>query len=673
MPPEKRIVELRELIRYHDRKYYTEAEPEISDLDYDRLQDELKQLEAAHPELVTPDSPSQRVGEEIVGELQQVKHRVPMLSIDNTYNLEELRNFFTRVQKALSAEGQEQVEWVLELKIDGVAAAIVYEHGLLTRAVTRGNGQVGDDITHNIRTIGDVPLRLSGDPPELLEVRGEVLIFKKDFADLNQQQQENGQLTFANPRNAASGTVRQLDSRITAQRPLRFLAYSLGASKGIQFQSQEELENYFERVGIPTLVSFQSHLLLKCAQVQGTIEYYKNIEKLRSHLPFDIDGVVIKVNSFRLQEELGFVARSPRWATAAKFKPQQAETVVENIIIQVGRTGALTPVAMMTPVKVGGVTITHATLHNQDEISKKDVRIGDTVLVQRAGDVIPEIVSVIFKKRPSNTHPFLIPTTCPSCGEEAQKMEAEVVLRCSNPLCPAILKESLKHFISRRALNMDGVGDRLIESLVDAGLVKSFSDLFLLDRDKLMSLDRQGEKSTENILSSIEKSKKTTLSRLIYALGIRFVGEQTAKLLSDHFQTMDRFLSATEEELLTIPEIGPKVAKSILYWIKKPSMISEVNKMISYGVQIEKSHRTATGSLKNKSFLITGTLPVSRDQAKDFIESNGGRMLSSVSSKLNYLVVGVDPGSKVEKAQNLGVEIISWDQLKNMAEKNPAT
>jgi DNA ligase (NAD+) len=523
-------------------------------------------------------------------------------------------------------------------------------------------------VTENIKTIRSIPLKLdTAKPPNILEVRGEVLILKKDFLKLNEAQQENGQQTFANPRNAAAGTVRQLDSKIAASRPLRFFAYAAGLTDGKTFKSQDEMEEYFGEIGLPIVQNTKEIKLRKvCKSADEIIEYYHDVEKVRHQLPFDIDGIVIKANSFRLQEDLGFVARNPRWATAAKYKPEQAETIVENIVVQVGRTGALTPVAIMKPVRVGGVTVTNATLHNQEEVTRKDIRIGDTVVIQRAGDVIPEVVAVVTSKRPKDAEPFLIPHKCPVCGEKTVKAEEEVVTRCVNPFCPAIVKESLKHFVARRAMNIDKVGDRLIETFVDHGLVKSFSDFYRLDKEQILELDRQGEKSAENIINSIEKSKKTTLNRLIFALGIRFVGEQTAKSLADHFVTIEKFLEASEEELLQVPDIGPKVAKSITDWLSKKALVKEVKELSKLGIEIEGPQRKTEGPLSGKSFLITGTLPVKRDDAKDFIEQNGGKILGSVSSKLNFLVVGDDPGSKLEKAQSLGVAVISWDDLQRM-------
>lgn len=653
---------LKEKIALYDHQYYVLDAPCISDYQYDQLFNELLKLEKDNPGLDLSDSPSQRVGGKVLDSFIKADHRTPMLSLSNSYSIEDLVEFDERVRKFLRSE--EPVEYFCEPKFDGLALELIYESGLLVRALTRGDGTTGEDVTHNIKTIRAIPLRLKTEnPPQLLEVRGEILMLKKDFAELNETQQENGQPTFANPRNAAAGTVRQLDSKIAASRPLHFFAYALGVVEGLEFQDQEGIEDYFAKVGLPT-VDHKFRLRGFGSEVLTT--FYNKIEKLRSSLPFDIDGVVVKVNSLRLQEDLGLVARSPRWATAAKYKPDQAETKIENIIVQVGRTGALTPVAIMAPVKVGGVTVTNATLHNQDEIDRKDIRIGDSVLVQRAGDVIPEVVEVILGKRPHDSVPFLIPEKCPACHHKAVKLEDEVIRRCVNPLCPAVLKESLKHFVARRAMNIDKVGDKIIEALVDAGLVRSFSDFYKLKKDNILNgLERQGDKSAENIVSSIEKSRKTTLARLIFSLGIRFVGEQTAKALSNHFVDLESFLKATPEDLISVPDIGPKVAASIIDWLAAPQTVKEVQKLAKE-LEIEQPKRKTDGKLSGFSFLITGTLSVKRDEAKDLIEANGGKILSGVSSKLNYLVVGDDPGSKLDKAQSLGVNVIGWDDVLKM-------
>lgn len=661
----KRHEELKKIISEHDYRYYVLDKPTISDLEYDRLYAELLNLEKEDAQLDLSDSPSQRVGGAPLDVFEKVQHRRPMLSLANSYSPDDIIDFNLRVQKFLKTEAP--VKYFAEPKFDGLSMELVYEEGLLVRAITRGDGTTGEDVTKNIKTIKGIPLKLKiSNPPKLLEVRGEVLIFKADFAKLNDQQQENGQQTFANPRNAAAGTIRQLDSKVAASRPLRFFAYALGEIEGIEFATQQDIGHYFEKIGIPTVSTLNPELVRVCDDATGAVEYYHFVEKVRPTLAFDIDGIVIKVNSLRLQEDLGLVARSPRWATAAKFKPEQATTVIEDILVQVGRTGALTPVAIMAPVRVGGVTITNATLHNQEEIDRKNVRIGDMVVIQRAGDVIPEVVEVVLDKRPKHSVPFQIPSHCPACGSKVHKMEGEVVTRCTNPLCIAIVKESLKHFVARRAMNMDKIGDRLIETLVDKKLVARFSDLFRLKKEDLLALDRQGEKSVENILKSIENSKEATVGRFIFALGIRFVGEQTAKHLADHFVTVEHFLAASEEDLLKIPEIGPKVATAILEWLGNPKLVADVKQMLQLGVKFQSSQRATTGKLVGMSFLITGTLPVKRDDAKDFIEKNGGKILGSVSSKLNYLVVGDDPGSKLDKAQGLGVKIISWEELQAM-------
>lgn len=661
----KRHEELKKIITEHDYKYHVLDQPSISDYEYDQLFNELLSLESADKNLDISDSPSQRVGHAPLSAFEKVDHRLPMLSLANSYSPEDIVEFYDRIKKFLKTDSD--IELFAEPKFDGLSMELVYEKGVLIRAITRGDGTTGEDVTQNIKTIRSIPLQLEGkNIPALLEVRGEVLIFKKDFLELNEQQEENGQQVFANPRNAAAGTVRQLDSRITAQRPLRFFAYALGAIDGVTFEKQSDIGDYFAKLKIPTLVSYKSDLVAICKDASEAVDYYSKIESVRSQLPFDIDGIVIKANSMRIQDDLGLVARSPRWATAAKFKPEQAETVIEDIQVQVGRTGALTPVAIMKPVKVGGVTVTNATLHNQDEIDRKDIRIGDHVIIQRAGDVIPEVVSVVLDKRKKDSEAFSIPANCPVCGEKVRRLEEEVVTRCVNPLCEAILKESLKHFVGRRAMNLDKVGDRIIETLVDQKLLSGFADFYRLTKEQILTLDRQGEKSAENIIKSIEGSKFTTLARLIFSLGIRFVGEQTAKHLADHFVKVDAFLNASSEDLLQVPEIGPKVANSILEWLKNPKLVLQVREMIELGVTIAESTRATTGILSGKSFLITGTLPVKRDDAKDFIEKNGGKILGSVSSKLNYLVVGDDPGSKVEKAQGLGVTIITWDELQKM-------
>lgn len=660
----KRHEELKKIISQHDYQYHVLDQPLISDHEYDMLFAELVKLESESVEkLDLSNSPSQRVGASPLSVFEKAVHRLPMLSLSNSFSAEDIHSFNERVQKGLGT--QETIEYLCEPKFDGLSLELVYENGTFTKAITRGDGTVGEDVTQNAKTIRNIPLQLNtATPPALLEVRGEVLMLKKDFADLNEAQQENGLPVFANPRNAAAGSVRQLDSKVTASRPLRFFGYALGSTEGVTFERQSDIQEYFAKVGIPTLSGKTKKQLLKiCLGPEQVNEYFEKIERVRGDLNFDIDGVVVKVNSLSQQEDLGMVARSPRWATAAKFKPEQGQTVIEDIIVQVGRTGALTPVAIMAPVKVGGVTITNATLHNQDEIDRKDIRIGDTVIIQRAGDVIPEIVSVILDDRPPNSQPFTIPSTCPVCGEGVQKIEGEVVTRCVNPLCTALITESLKHFVNRRAMNLDKVGEKLIEALVQSKLLKNFSDFYRLSKEDILSLERQGEKSSENILNSIEQSKKTTLARFIFALGIRFVGEQTAKNLAEHFLTIDAFLAATPEEILKVPDVGEKVQHSVTTWLENKELTQDVRSMLRLGVEIEAPRRSTEGPLSGKTFLITGTLPMKRDDAKELIEENGGKILGSVSSKLDYLVAGDDPGSKVEKAQAKDIPILSWDDL----------
>jgi DNA ligase (NAD+) len=655
---------LKKQILRHDFLYYVLDKPELTDFEYDSLYSKLLDFEREFPSLVAADSPSRRVGGAALESFEKVSHRLPMLSLSNSYSPEDILDFDLRIKKHLGLKEDSVIEYFCEPKLDGLSMELVYEKGLLVRALTRGDGSIGEDVTKNVRTIRSIPLNLSAnDAPDLVEIRGEVLIFKKGFLALNNSQQEAGLQTFANPRNAAAGTIRQLDPKIAASRPLRFFAYALGATNGISFPTQRACETQFEKWGLPVVdQEFRS----VCRNAEEVITYYHKIEALRSSLPYEIDGIVAKVNSFKLQDELGFIARTPRWATAAKYKPEQGTTKIENIVIQVGRTGALTPVAMMSPVKVGGVTITNATLHNQDEIEKKDIRVGDTVVVQRAGDVIPEIVSVVYDKKDHRNPPYKMPSKCPECNSQAHKLEGEIILRCTNPFCPAIIRESLKHFASRRAMNLDKVGDKIVDALFEAGLVKKFSDFYALTKEQILTLDRQGEKSAQNIIDSIEQSKNTTLTKFIFSMGIRFVGEQTAKSLAHHYSNIEGFLSADETGLLSIQDIGPKVARSILDWLSNPDCVQEANRLIELGVSIVNPVSKKTGPLKGKTFLVTGTLPIKRDEAKDTIENHGGKILSGVSSKLDYLVVGEDPGSKLEKAQSLGIKILSWDELQNL-------
>jgi DNA ligase (NAD+) len=694
---EQKINKLRDQVRIHDYLYHALDKPEITDREYDVLFNELLELEQANPELVTSDSPSQRVGGAILEQFVKVAHRQPMLSLQNSYSVEEIDDFEDRARKELKDLAPAEFHFFCEPKFDGLAVELVYENGTLEKAITRGDGAIGEDVTSNVRTIPSVPLRLHDagktKVPALFEVRGEIVMLKEDFKKINEAQQEAGELPFANPRNAAAGTIRQLDPKIAATRPLKLFIYAPGVIEGLKIKSQVEFETKALEFGLPiagvapdgeTFSEFTKRVekflnatteeklkkprnlnKLGLARVSlGATEakgYYGFIQKIRSLLPFDIDGVVIKVDEYRLQEDLGFVARSPRWATAAKFPPEQAETVLEKIEIQVGRTGALTPVAVMKPVKVGGVTITNATLHNQAEIDRKDVRIGDTVIIQRAGDVIPEIVKVILEKRPENSTPFTIPHECPVCGERAEKPEDEAVLRCVNPACPAMLKGSLKHFIARRAMNIDGLGDKQIDAFVDAGFVKRPSDLYKLTFEKILNLDRQGEKSAQNLIASIEASKKSTLARVIFGLGIRHVGETTAKALANYFGSPEAFLAATEASLVAVPDVGKTMAVSITHALERGYIRDEFARLQNLGIVIESAKQRATGgSLGGKKYVITGTLPMGRDEVKDLIEANGGVVLSGVSKKTDFLLAGAEAGSKIQKATELGVEVIDW-------------
>ena len=668
---EKELNKLRAEIEHHNELYHTLDQPEISDFEFDKLFQRLIEIEEAFPDLKTEESPTQKVGGAVLDAFEKAEHEIPMLSLQNTYSPEEITEFEKKIQRQINDDAP--IEFYCSPKYDGVAIELVYEKGHLTRAITRGDGQVGENVHNNIKTIDDVPEKLEGkNIPTRLDIRGEVLIFKSEFLKINEAQEDKGQNTFANPRNAAAGTIRQLDSRIAAARNLKMFCYSLGYHSDFEPESQEEFESLIRKMGLPVMPASSgkkvapSKLSFVCKGSEEVIEYYKMIENLRHDLDFEIDGIVVKVNSFSLQKSLGYIARSPRWAFAAKFTPEQAETLVKSIQVQVGRTGALTPVAIMEPVSVGGVTITNATLHNQDEIDRKDVRVGDTVKVHRAGDVIPEIIDVIKEKRPKGAKKFQIPDHCPVCGEEAEQLQGEVVKRCINTLCPAVMKESLKHFVSRNAMNIDKLGSRLIEVFYEKGLITKFTDIYKLKFDDIVNLERQGEKSTTNLLESIERSKNTELHRLIFALGIRFVGEQTARTLAQAFKNTENFLNASEEELLALPDIGPKVAESVNKILKQEAFKQEVRALLELGVspkEIKASKTSQSTPLKDMSFVVTGTLPIPRNEVQDMIREAGGTVNSSVSKKTSVLVAGEKAGSKLEKAEKLGVKVWTWDDL----------
>ena len=660
---EKTIEKLRDEIRYHEYRYYVLNDPEISDAKFDELMRQLQELEQQHPELITPDSPTQRVGGKPAEEFAKVRHSAPMLSLDNTYSVDELRDFDRRVREL---SGRERVAYVAELKLDGLSMALTYEEGVLMRGLTRGDGITGEDVTQNVKTIRSVPLKIDSKKLEVIgrprkfEVRGEVIMTRKAFREANEQREKNGEPLFANPRNAAAGTIRQLDPRIVASRNLDMFIYYLLVSGRPPLKTQWEVLGALKQMGFK--VNPYSHLVKSFDEL---IAYIQEMEHVREKLEYEIDGVVVKVNEIALWEELGMTAKSPRWAIAYKYPAQQETTVVKDIRVQVGRTGTLTPVADLEPVNIGGVTVSHATLHNMDEIDRLGVRIGDTVLVQRAGEVIPQVLKVT--KHAPDGREFRMPKHCPVCGGDVVRDEGEVAYRCVNSACPAQLKESLLHFASRRAMNINGLGESLVDQLVDQGLVHDVADLYSLTEEQLMSLERMGTKSAQNLLSEIEKSKSNELARVIYAIGIRFVGERTAQLLADHFGSLDRLERATAEELYEVEEIGPKVAQSIVEFFREKRNRDVIEKLRKAGLQFEQKKRKKGGPLEGRQFVLTGTLPnLSREEATRMIEEAGGRVTGSVSRKTDYVVVGADPGSKLDKARSLGVRTIDETGLRKL-------
>lgn len=667
---EARISQIRDLIRLYDFQYYVQDAPTVSDNEYDGLFRELQALEAKHPNLVAPDSPTQRVGGSPVRAFSSITHRVAMLSLNNAFGDDELNAFDKRVREGL---GLNQVEYAVEPKFDGLAITLTYENGIFTQGATRGDGYTGEDVTHNLKTIRSIPQRLNiQKPPKLLEVRGEVLMFKADFDVLNQQQESRGDKVFANPRNAAAGSLRQLDPNITATRPLSFFAYGLGANHGVpELNTQSACMNYLESLRLPV-----SNLRAVVKGAEGLLSFYEKVGAQRASLPFDIDGVVYKVNSLAQQAELGFVSRAPRWAIAHKFPAEEALTIVEGIDVQVGRTGAITPVARLKPVFVGGVTVTNATLHNEDEMRRKDVRIGDTVSIRRAGDVIPEVVGVVLEKRPSNALLFTMPTECPVCGSHIKKQEDEAVARCTGGIfCAAQRKQAMIHFASRKAMDIEGFGDKLVEQLVDSNLANNLADIYRLDFHALANLDRMAEKSAQNIIDALEKSKKTTLARFIYALGIRNVGEATAKDLARYFGNVEAVQDANIEQLQQVPDVGPIVAESIVNFFSEAHNREIINSLISpielggAGIHWDAvaAKSNATGIFTGKTFVLTGTLPtLGREDAKALIENVGGKVSGSVSKKTDFVVAGADAGSKLTKAQELGVGVIDETDLLKM-------
>jgi DNA ligase (NAD+) len=664
MSQSQAITELSELkarLATYDYHYYVLDNPLISDNEYDGVYRQLIALETQFPELITPDSPSQRVGGAASGAFESIQHRQAMLSLNNAFADEEVVAFDKRITETLDTT---EVEYAVEPKFDGLAITLTYENGLFVQGATRGDGYTGENVTHNLKTIRAIPAKLSTQsPPALLEVRGEVLMLKRDFERLNQTQEQAGAKLFANPRNAAAGSLRQLDPKITATRPLHFFAYGLGESEGIPaLKSHSEAMQYLADLRFPV-----SDLRAIKIGVEGLREYYAEIGKARPSLPFDIDGVVYKVNQFAQQNTLGFVSRAPRWAIAHKFPAEEALTIVEDITVQVGRTGAITPVARLKPVFVGGVTVTNATLHNEDELRRKDIMIGDTVIVRRAGDVIPEVVSSLPEKRPADARRFNMPSVCPECGSHIVRPQDEAVARCTGGLfCPAQRKQAITHFASRRAMDIEGLGEKLVDQLVDANLVHGLDDVYKLDVSTLANLERMAEKSAQNVIDAIAKSKQTTLARFIYALGIRNVGEATAKDLALHFGQLDKLMQADTEALLQVNDVGPIVAESIKQFFLEQHNVDVITFMRELGVHwVEHDgKKQQVGVLQGKTLVLTGTLPnLSRDQAQAKIEAAGGKVSGSVSKKTDYVVAGADAGSKLEKAQALGVSVIDEAQL----------
>jgi DNA ligase (NAD+) len=655
----QRVAELTRLIDYHNHRYYVLDDPEITDADYDRLFDELTQLESQYPDLRLPDSPTQRVGAAPTTELRPVKRTVPMLSLNKAITPDEFDDFDRRVREGLSGD-IDIIEYVTEPKLDGLAVELVYENSFLTLGLTRGDGMTGEDITANLRTIKTVPLKLRDCGASLVEVRGEIILTKSDFARLNKERELTGDELYANPRNTAAGSVRQLDPSVTASRPLKFYAYACGRVEGIAIQNQWELLRFLTRVGFA--ITPQSQL---CYQRDEVLKRYHHLSEQRSALDYDIDGMVVKVNSFRQQQKLGELSRSPRWAIAMKFPPQQEETVVENIVVQVGRTGVLTPVAHLKPVRVGGVEVKRATLHNYDEVTRKDIRIGDHVIIQRAGDVIPEVVKPLATKRTGAERQFAMPDSCPICGSEVVRPEGEVNHRCPNSACPAQVAERIIHFASKGGVNIDGLGPRLIEQLLANGLIHSFADLYYLKHNALANLERMADKSASNLLAAIDTSKQSDLEHLIVALGISNVGEHVASLLAEHFGSIDALSTTTADVLGTVDGIGPIVAQSIRDFLDNDHNQQVLAKLRQAWKALPEYNITAGPKpLAGKTFVLTGGLQeYSRDQAKKKLQTLGATVTSSVSKKTDYVVAGADPGSKYEQALKLKIAILTEDDF----------
>ncbi|HRS96800.1 MAG TPA: NAD-dependent DNA ligase LigA [Smithella sp.] len=656
----KRIAYLRKTIQYHNVRYYQQDNPEISDQEYDALMRELQELEEKYPEAYSESSPTQRVGAAPLTKFASFSHPSPMLSLANAFSDEEILEFDRRVKRLA---GTDNVSYVAEPKLDGLAVNLIYENGIFKKGATRGDGTTGEDVTQNLKTISSLPLKILKSStvatPSFIEIRGEVYMEKEPFRKLNQRRLDEGEEPFANPRNAAAGSLRQLDSRITARRPLNIFLYQIGEAKDVSFMSHREALLALQEWGFPV-----NPLVEKKADIDACLEYYKKIGEKRESLPYEIDGIVLKVDDLTLQKKLGNVSRNPRWALACKFPAAQATTVVEDIQVGVGRTGILTPVALMRPVNVGGAMVSRATLHNEDEVLKKDIRIGDTVVIQRAGDVIPEVVKVVPEKRTGNEKRFKMPNKCPECGAEVVRPEGEAAHRCVNISCPAQIKEHIRHFASRGAMDIEGLGEKVSAQLFDAGLIRDPADLYFLSKEQLMALDRQAEKSAGNLIDAIAKSKPPPLEKFIYALGIRHVGERTAKLLADHFGSMENLMNATKEDLTAVSEIGPEIAESILEFFHEPKNRDVMKKFARAGVMPRKKEKESSLPLSGQSFVFTGALKsMGRNEAKALVEGLGGTVLSGVTKTTSYVVAGNEPGSKLAKAEAAGITILSEEEF----------
>lgn len=658
MDEELRIKELRELLNYHSYRYYVLDSPEISDYEYDMLLRELEKLESIHPELVTPDSPTQRVGGQALKEFKQVVHTVPLQSLQDVFSFEELKDWNNRVANSLN----EEYEYIVELKIDGLSVALLYENGIFVRGATRGDGLIGEDVTQNLRTVKSIPLKI--DDTNLLEVRGEVYLPKKGFEELNEKREDSGQPLFANPRNAAAGSLRQLDPKITAQRPLDIFVFNVQRYEGTGIETHLEGLEYLKKLGFKV-----SPERVLCKNIDQVWETINDMGEMRGSLPFEIDGVVIKVNSLSQRKVLGETAKTPRWAVAYKFPAERKKTRVKDIKVNVGRTGVLTPMAILEPVRIAGSTVSKTTLHNEDYIKAKDIRIGDNVIIQKAGDVIPEVVESVKEDREGREIVFVMPDTCPDCGAPVERAEGEAAVRCTNVACPAQQRRAIQHFVSRDAMNIEGIGPQIIVQLLDNGLIHDSSDLYYLKYEDLINLERMGDKSVKNLLSAIDKTRENDIDRLINALGIRYIGQKAGRNLAKAFGSMDKIMRASREELLQVEEIGDKMADTIFDFFKNVRNVEFINKLKSAGVNMEsKSEASAKPQIfAGKTFVVTGTLAnYSRDEVSALIESYGGKVSGSVSKKTSYVLAGEEAGSKLTKAKELGISVIDEDEFNDM-------